>query len=145
MKPHVKLVTAIVLGLACFLPKPSTSATQGKVYPLLSKEELKHQEWLRDRIEEAHSIKVGMTRADLLKVFEPDGGLQRIPPEIYVLRNCSLIKVRAQFEFPKGMSREDFPHGIDLFEEASGKSFPINTKLKISEISKPYLESMHMD
>jgi hypothetical protein len=128
--PHATLAAAIVLGFVCFLTKPSTSATQSKVFKQQSEEEEKHHKWLRERMEEAHSIKVGMSRAELLKVFDPDGGRDLIPPIRYVLDSCSLIKVDVQFEIPKGTPIAHLP--------------PDN-ELKITSISKPYLEPMFMD
>ncbi len=142
MKPCAKLIAAIVLGFVCLLTKPTFSTAQVKV---VTEEEAEHYKWLAERLNEVNSIKVCMTRADLLKVFEPDGGLERFLPEIYVLRSCSLIKVKVEFEFPKGMSRDDLAHGINLLGEASGKNFPINSQIEISAVSKPYLEPMKMD
>jgi hypothetical protein len=98
MKPHLKsLIAPIVLSSACFLLQPLRPATQVRV---VSKEEEKHEAWLRDRLREARSIKAGVSKADLLKVFTPDGGLQPIPPERYVLRTCPYIKVDVQFQLP---------------------------------------------
>ena len=130
MKRHARLAAAIVLGLVFLLTRPTTSATQSKVFPQLSKEELKHHEWLRDRLVEAHSIQVGMSRADLLKVFDPDGGFDRVPSERYVLDSCTLTKVDVQFDVPRGTA---FTH------------LPADTELKITAISKPYLEPMYGD
>jgi len=64
-----------------------------------------------------------MTRADLLKVFEMDGGLQSVPATRYVLRGTTLIKVDVEFEKPINS----------------------NDELKIKSISKPYLEPFFMD
>jgi len=86
--------------------------------------------WLIDRMMEAESIRVGMSRADLLRVFMPDGGLLRIPAARYVLRSCDLIKVDVDFRFPEGTSPRDLPP---------------DTELTVLKISKPYLESMIMD
>jgi len=127
MKPFGTVAAAIILGVVCLLMRPARSAPQVKV---VTQEEAKHYQWLLERLEETQSLRAGMTRADLLKVFEPDGGLQRIPPERYVLRSCYLIKVHVEFEFPKGTSRTNLPP---------------DTELKISAISKAYLEPMTMD
>jgi len=71
-----------------------------------------------------------MSRADLLKVFDPDGGFDTIPATRYVLDSCTLIKVDVHFESPKGVS---FTH------------LPPDSELKITAISKLYLEPMAMD
>lgn len=34
-----------------------------------------HEQWLAERLHEATSVREGMSGADLLKVFEDDGGL----------------------------------------------------------------------
>jgi len=79
---------------------------------------------------EAESVKVGISWADLLKVFMPDGGFQPIVPDTYVLRSCDLIKVNVKFLFSEGASKEDLPP---------------ETELTVTAISKPYLEPMTMD
>ncbi len=127
MKPYARITGAVVLGVMCFLIGPRRSATQVKV---VTQEEAKHYTWLAERLKEAYSIRVGMTRADLLKVFEPDGGLNRIPPVRHVLRSCPLIKVDVQF---------------DISREMYLAHRPADTELKITAISKPYLEPMHME
>ena len=106
--------------------------------------------WLIDRMKEAMSIQVGMSLEELLRVYEPDGGLQssslmeRIQPSgdaddemlshrtnegYFVLRACPLLKVRVDFEIPAGINPI----------EASRKD------LKITKLSKIYLEPPHVD
>ena len=70
-----------------------------------------------------------MSRAELMKVFEEDGGLQRIPAGRYVLRSCRMIKVEVEFDVGYGQAS-----GMQPGEE-----------VKIKGISKPYLEYMHAD
>jgi hypothetical protein len=127
MKPYIRLAAAVVLGAMCLLIGPRKSATQVKV---VTQEEPKHYAWLVERLREVESIRVGMSRADLLKVFEPDGGLSGALPERYVLRSCSLIKVDVRFDTSKGTTFTPLPP---------------DTGLKITAISKPYLEPMYMD
>ena len=57
-----------------------------------------HRKWLSDRIIEAHSIQPGMSRAQLLKVFDVEGGLQSIPATRYVLKSCPMIKIDVTFK-----------------------------------------------
>jgi len=45
-----------------------------------------HQQWLEARYKEATSIQPGMTRAELLKLFIEEGGLQLNPPRNYVFK-----------------------------------------------------------
>jgi hypothetical protein len=85
--------------------------------------------WLQERYKEATSIKAGMSREDLLKVFMEDGGLNTIPATRYVLRSCHLIKVDVDFETEYGRAYKERP----------------DRELKIKQISKPYLEKMFID
>jgi hypothetical protein len=80
--------------------------------------------WVEDLYKEATSVKVGMSRADLLKLFEVDDGLQRIPADRYVLRSYPLIKVDVEFDVKYGRGYKERP----------------DAEIKIKGISKPYLE-----
>ena len=71
-----------------------------------------------------------MTRRDLRRLFRPDGGLQTIPSSRYVLKSCAMIKIEVKFALPEGASREDFRDENEAADDA----------LKITEVSKPYLE-----
>jgi len=88
-----------------------------------------HEPWLEERYKEATSIKTGMTRADLLKLFEEDGGLQSIPAGRYVLKSCHLIQIEVKFDTKYGVNYRPTP----------------DENLKIVEVSRPYLERMAMD
>jgi len=93
---------------------------------------------------EATSIKEGMTRADLLKVFTMDGGLQLLLPTRYVLKNSNLIKVDVEFDVPLGnrIAPEDMRFGRS---ESEGFQFVSNDMLRIKRISKPYIEPTFTD
>ncbi len=88
-----------------------------------------HKKWLQDRYKEATSIKVGMSRADLLKVFMQDGGLNIVPASRYVLRSCYMIKIDVEFDSKYGREYKERP----------------DSELKIRRVSKPYLEYMFTD
>lgn len=88
-----------------------------------------YRQWLEERYQEATSVRAGMSRAELIKVFEEDGGLQRIPAGRYVLRSCHMIKVEAEFDVEYGRDYKERP----------------DKELKIKEISKPFLEYEHTD
>ena len=89
-----------------------------------------HRRWLAERYAEAVSVRPGMSRRELRRLFRPDGGLQTIPSSRYVLKSCGMIKVEVRLELPEGASREDFRDENDL----------IDARMKITEVSKPYLE-----
>lgn len=105
-----------------------------------------------DKYSEAISIKEGMTRADLIKLFEVDGGIQpRFLPSRYVLKSYNLIKVDVDFEVPENAKGRIIPEDLRYEVEAASvnsnsksnaKEYQLvpNEKLKIKSISKPYLE-----
>jgi len=89
-------------------------------------DEKAHQQWLEARYKEATSIKPGMTRADLLKLFWPNGGFITTT-QYYSLKTCPLIKIGVSFD------KDDFSHKQP------------DDSVKIVEVSKPYLEPMTLD
>jgi len=93
----------------------------------LAKTDSEHAEWLAKAMREMGTIKPGMTRADLLKVFEEEGGLSTRTQRRYVYRGSVHIKVDATFE----------PIGDDKRGE--------KPEDKITKISKPFLEWSIMD
>ena len=64
----------------------------------LTKAAAEHTEWLAKALREIQTIKVGMTRADLLKIFEEEGGLSTRTQRRYAYRGCVLIRVEVTFE-----------------------------------------------
>jgi hypothetical protein len=75
-------------------------------------------------LREMETIKVGMTRADLLRVFREEGGLSTRTQRQYVYRECPYIKVAVEFE---RVGNAEAP-------------FPENGKDKIVKISQPFIE-----
>jgi len=80
-------------------------------------------------------IKVGMTRADLLKVFTTEGGLSTGLQRKFVYRDCPYIKVDVEFE-PVGRPARDRNGRVTLEEDRRDI---------ITKISQPYLEWSIMD
>ena len=75
--------------------------------PVQSSQKLQGQtEWIANSLKEMQKIKVGMTRADLLKVFTTEGGLSTGLYRTYVYRECAYIKVDVEFE-PVGRPARD--------------------------------------
>ncbi|MCX6900558.1 MAG: hypothetical protein NT105_17905 [Verrucomicrobia bacterium] len=83
-------------------------------------------------LRECRTIKPGMTRADLLKVFTTEGGLSSPEARTYVNRRCYFIKVDVEFSLTDPNQRTDM-----LDHER-----PTDV---ITKISKPYLEWNHLD
>src|SRR5438045_1857553 len=63
-----------------------------------------HVNWVIQSMKRMESIKPGMTRADLLKVFTPEGGLQTGTG--FAFRDCLYFHVVVEFEStPQSMAR----------------------------------------
>ena len=79
---------------------------------------------ISDILTECQTIKPGMTRAELLKVFTIEGGLSTATHRTFVYHGCRYIKVDVEFTLSASTQ--------NILEER-----PTDT---ISKISKPYLE-----
>jgi len=91
-------------------------------------EDKAHRQWLEERYKEATSIKPGMTRADLLKLFVQEGGFQSLTaPQRYVLKGCNLIHLEVSF---------------DKYDSANRRH---DDSVRITDVSKPYLDRMVID
>src|SRR5215469_17710005 len=78
-----------------------------------------HTVWITGVLNATQTIKVGMTRSDLMKVFTTEGGVSTISQRTYVYRKCPYIKVDVKFA-------------------ASNRNNELPTD-KIVEVSRPYL------
>jgi hypothetical protein len=118
----MKRSSLFIIGLLLLATYSITTHGQGE-------QEQAHRQWLNEQYTEATSIKPGMSRADLLQVFEEDGGLQRIPATRYLLKSCNMIKIEVEFDTEYGQAGEEKP----------------DADLKITKVSQPYLEYPHRD
>jgi hypothetical protein len=120
-----KIVTSLLILLLTIsiLPAQSSQKSQSQ------------REWIASSLKEMQKIKVGMKRADLLKVFTTEGGLATGLNRTYVYRDCSYIKVDVEFE-PVGRPARDTEGRVTLVEANEDV---------IKKISKPYLEWMVAD
>lgn len=87
-----------------------------------------HTEWITRSLKQMKSVKVGMSRAELLQVFKEEGGLSTRFWRRYVYRDCPYIKVDVEFE-PVEAKADTHEYATD----------------KLSRISKPFLEWSIMD
>jgi len=110
----------VLLLIFCF----STVARLGSQQSL-QQTDSDHTEWIAGVLKATQSIKVGMTRSDLVKGFTTEGGLSWSTQRTYVYRQCPYIKV--DVKFAASSNTEELP------------------KDKIVEISRPYLAWSVMD
>jgi hypothetical protein len=80
--------------------------------------------WIADSLLEIQTVKPGMTRADLLKVFEEEGGISTRIERRYAYRDCPYIKVNVKFDLALTTAKDRAEHPDD----------------KISQISEPFLQ-----
>jgi hypothetical protein len=103
----------ILLGLsACFLSEAGETAKDKKA---------EYNKWISDVLLEIQTVKVGMTREKVMKVFTNEGGLSGFYDQTIVYRDCPYIKVKVIFS-PSG-DVNDVWHMKDV----------------LAEISQPYL------
>lgn len=57
---------------------------------------MSHTEWVGNTLTEIRTVKVGMKRKDLLRIFVPDGGLGS--GRTFQYRDCPYIKVDVEFD-----------------------------------------------
>lgn len=108
------------IGNARFEIKHNTSTGQPLQLATLPGEPVidwERSQWIDCVLAWIATIKPGMTRGDLLRVFTTEGGLSTRAHRTYVLKQCRTIKVDVEFSI-SGNEAED----------------------KITKISKPYLD-----
>lgn len=88
-----------------------------------------HTEWIASALRSIQTVKVGMTRSELMKVFTTEGGLEfksaTTSQKTFVYRKCPYIKVDVKLAISN--PEEDLPTD------------------RITEISRPYLAWSVMD
>ena len=95
-----------------------------------------HVAWVDESLTRMESIKPGMTRADLLRIFTEDGGLQN--DAVFVFRDCGLFKVIVEWEHGRRM-----PTGHTTAERIQSAAGRPDDKIKT--ISRPYIQRIKID
>jgi hypothetical protein len=89
-----------------------------------------HEAWVTHALEKMQSIKPGMTREDLLRVFITEGGLSTGLHRTFVSRDCHFFKVDVEFN-AVGRPNRDKQGRVTLHEDGRDT---------IVKVSRPYLE-----
>ena len=89
-----------------------------------------HVAWVGESLQQMQTVKPGMTRADLLKVFTTEGGLSTGLSRTYVYRSCPYFKVDVEFDVV-GRPARDNNGRVTLVESPQDI---------IKKISRPYLQ-----
>jgi hypothetical protein len=94
-----------------------------------------HVTWVAEALKRIQTIKPGMTREDLLKVFTTEGGLSSGLQRTFISRDCPYFKVDVEF---KAVGRPD--------RDDRGRVTPVEGGLDIVvKISRPYLQFSIVD
>jgi hypothetical protein len=116
MKFKLLLCFALLLsGILSGQPSSAPSRAGGKINKTLTKQ-------IAAVLKEFQTIKPGMTRAELSKVFITEGGLSTAKHRTYVYRGCPYIKIDVDFTLANPAQNEERPTDI------------------IAKLSKPYLD-----
>ena len=94
----------------------------------LPQETCDYSKWLQASLEEIDTVRAGMTRRDLMKLFRAQGGIFTRTQQQFVYRKSSLIHVTVKFE-AVGQPDIIVPEQSDIGDD------------KIIEISRPFIEN----
>ncbi len=103
--------------------------------PSQSTESSVHIAWVADTMKRMDTVKVGMTRADLLKVFKTEGGISTPLQRRFVSLDCPYFKVDVRFR-AVGRPERDSGGRVIMIEGSQDE---------IIEISRPYLQFSILD
>jgi len=122
-RPLPFVLFVLLLGIPALLILPcGRAAAPDWLSPTVEAQD-NHVAWVSHCMIDMGTIKEGMTRADLLKVFTEEGGVSSRQSRQYVYRGCQYFKVDVQFE-PVGDATKPDESPAD----------------KIKSISRPYLQ-----
>jgi hypothetical protein len=116
------LTAAGVAAFPAFAPTAQGQFTDG------------HVEWVAQALMRMQTIKPGMTRDDLLKVFTTEGGISTRTQRTYVSRDCPYFKVDVEFKAVGPPGR----NGVEM-------SFGESSADIVLKISRPYLAFSILD
>jgi len=86
-----------------------------------------HTAWVADVLKRMQTVKPGMTRAELLKVFGTEGGVSNRNHRTYVSQDCRYFKVNVEFEAvgqPAGRESGDVGYDEGLQDRITKISLP---------------------
>jgi hypothetical protein len=135
---HKVIGAIVVLLLASVVFTWQVGASPSKLntnaQPALTCNAQEHYKWALQSLTEMRKVQVGMTRADVLKVFCEEGGGSTITERTYVYRKFHFFKVDVSFS-------PTHP----TYDEEGRLSCDENPRDIVKEISKPYLECEHFN
>jgi hypothetical protein len=132
-------LTAVAGAIAISGSSLSGMSSEGETKP-----EQDHIQWVTEVLIKMQSIKPGMTRQDLYKVFRTEGGLVFSPyKRTFVSRDCPYFKVNVEFRAAAADPTKQQEEPQD--ERDDEKLIGGNPADVIANISTPYLQFSIMD
>jgi hypothetical protein len=129
----------VTLAVAVFV----SQAPSLPVAPRTPQASSEHLTWLAGVMGQMKTVKAGMTRADLLKVFTTEGGAGSRSSRTFVSRECPFCKVDVTFELV-GLPNSELTHCIPISGgrpcDPAAATFMVSDRDKIITISRPYLQ-----
>ena len=116
---------ALILGLAAVVSTRTALQTEPESHVL----------WVAKSLARMQTIKVGMSRADLLEVFMAEGGLSTPLRRTFVYRDCPQFKVDVEFT-AVGRAMRDREGRVTSIED---------DRDVIKTISRPYIAQVVID
>lgn len=126
-----RLLALALLSIILVGPNPRPASAR----PGQAPSSLDHVSWVAEALKRIATIKPGMTREDLLKVFTTEGGLSTGLRRTFVSRDCPYFKIDVQFE-AVGRPARDASGRVTLEEDSQDV---------ITQISRPYLQFTIVD
>jgi hypothetical protein len=120
--------TLVALALVLGTGRAQTERTQAD-------SDQQHAQWVGESLKTMQSVKPGMTRADLLRIFTTEGGVSTPLHRIYIYRQCPYFKVDVEFA-TVGRPARDSGGRVTLVESGADT---------IKSISRPYLQFSVLD
>jgi len=115
----------------CILVSALISNGLAKDQEVEGKDRRDRVKWVAKCLEDFQAIKTGMTREDVEKRFQMDGGLQGVSPVRFTHPECSYFKIDVEFSFKR--DPQDQNRAI------------VSPDDKATKVSKPYIERPYID
>ena len=122
-RPFVLLLLSMIVIVDSAFVRPARSASQEQTMQ-------DHIAWVNHTLQKMETIKPGMMRFDLLKVFRTEGGLSTGLRRTFVSQDCPYFKIDVEF---KAVARPGS-------ESAGFVTLLEDNRDIIVKISKPYLQ-----
>lgn len=129
----MRTLAGVVILTSAFLSNTSAMTAERQPQRTVLQD---HVAWVADSLQRMQTVKPGMPRADLLKLFDEDGGIQT--DRVFVFRDCPYFKVSVEWE-PTGRA----PARISLTDQRALIEAQLGDVIKT--ISRPYLEFAKID